>query len=561
MPGSRWGRFEMAERHAIAVTPEGHDEPIRVMALHALAYCERLFYLEEVEEIRIADAAVYAGRRLHEAWSEGEDWESWQLSSPTLGIIGKVDALKRADGQRIVYERKKGKADKKGEHARPWPTDALQVAAYTMLLEEKLGVSLDEGRIRYHASNVTVRVPVGEKAREMVRTAISRARKLRRQSDRPPVAENERLCRNCSLAPVCLPEEERVQDDGKKKPPRLFPEDIERQTLYILDHDVTVRRAGYRLEMVSRQDKRSYPITGVGSIVVHGHAQVSTQALHLCAQHETAVHWLSPGGKFVGSFQTGAGGVQRRIRQFNALTDSAFCLELARKLVTAKVDSTRRFLLRATRQKERGPFEPHLRSMASLLQDIAVVTDLDSLRGYEGMAARHWFAALPFLVGDEIDPLMVPDGRSRRPPQDRFNAALSFGYSLLYRSLLETVLRVGLESSFGFFHRPRSSAHPLVLDLMELYRLLLVEIPLLGSVNRKSWNIEADFLPTKGGIWMSEEGQRKMIGLYERRLTENTKHPVLNYSLSYRRAMELEVRLLEKEWSGSPGLFGQLRIR
>lgn len=27
---------------------------IRVMALHALAYCERLFYLEEVEEIRIA---------------------------------------------------------------------------------------------------------------------------------------------------------------------------------------------------------------------------------------------------------------------------------------------------------------------------------------------------------------------------------------------------------------------------------------------------------------------------------------------------------------------------
>lgn len=38
------------------------DEPlIRVMALHALAYCERLFYLEEVEEIRKADANVFAG--------------------------------------------------------------------------------------------------------------------------------------------------------------------------------------------------------------------------------------------------------------------------------------------------------------------------------------------------------------------------------------------------------------------------------------------------------------------------------------------------------------------
>ena len=50
------------------------EPTIRVMALHALAYCERLFYLEEVEEIRVADAAVYAGRRLHEelAADEGE---------------------------------------------------------------------------------------------------------------------------------------------------------------------------------------------------------------------------------------------------------------------------------------------------------------------------------------------------------------------------------------------------------------------------------------------------------------------------------------------------------
>src|SRR5918999_5360670 len=45
----------------------GESEPlIRVMALHALMYCERLFYLEEVEEVRVADASVYAGRRLHE---------------------------------------------------------------------------------------------------------------------------------------------------------------------------------------------------------------------------------------------------------------------------------------------------------------------------------------------------------------------------------------------------------------------------------------------------------------------------------------------------------------
>lgn len=37
-------------------------ETLAVHSLHALAYCERLFYLENVEEMRVADVVVYAGR-------------------------------------------------------------------------------------------------------------------------------------------------------------------------------------------------------------------------------------------------------------------------------------------------------------------------------------------------------------------------------------------------------------------------------------------------------------------------------------------------------------------
>jgi hypothetical protein len=53
------------------MSSEDSTEPlIRVMALHALAYCERLFYLEEVEATRIdhgvcrnGGLAVIAARR------------------------------------------------------------------------------------------------------------------------------------------------------------------------------------------------------------------------------------------------------------------------------------------------------------------------------------------------------------------------------------------------------------------------------------------------------------------------------------------------------------------
>ena len=105
---------------------------------------------------------------------------------------------------------------------------------------------------------------------------------------------------------------------------------------------------------------------------------------------------------------------------------------------------------------------------------------------------------------------------------------------------------------------------------MEPFRVLLWDVPLMGSLNRGSWDARADFrVTTRGrrgggemvGVWLSDDGRRKAIGLFEARLAEQWKHPVVGYSLSYRRTLELEARLLEKEWSGEPGLFARLRIR
>jgi len=62
-------------------------------------------------------------------------------------------------------------------------------------------------------------------------------------------------------------------------------------------------------------------------------------------------------------------------------------------------------------------------------------------------------------------------------------------------------------------------------------------------------------------VWLSQSGRKKFVGLYEHRKQESWKHPATGYSLTYRRLIELEVRLLEKEWLGEGGLFGQLSVR
>ncbi|MCI0412372.1 type I-MYXAN CRISPR-associated endonuclease Cas1 [bacterium] len=588
---------------------------LRVQSLHALLYCERLFYLEEVENVRLADAAVYAGRRLHVelAREEEGDWHALDLKSEKLGLIGRVDCLRRRNGSLIPYEHKRGRAarirttnppkgSKNSDEACAWPSDRLQVGAYAMLVEEATGQTIVEGRVRYHQDNVTVRVPIDPALRADVIQSISRARSLADCVERPPVTENERLCVKCSLAPACLPEEaraiSRLSSESIHKPlqrsvglktqqidqpsadqkagtgkesslatshvPRLFPADDHRQALHVVTPGARVGRAGDEIEIFApEQPKERHPVREIGQVVLHGFAQITTQALRLCADKEVAVHWITQGGGYIGSFSSGAGAVQKRIRQYEALRTPEFRLQLVRRLAEAKILSQLRFVLRASRNTDRETIgiSQTIDGIRKLMPALQRANSVDAIRGLEGRAGALYFKALPTFIDSAIDERMKPEGRTRRPPRDRFNALIGFAYALLLKDVMSAILTVGLDPAFGFYHRPRSQAHPLALDLIELFRVAMVDLPIVASLNRRQWDPDDDFVVAGFQVWLSDLGRRKMIELYEKRKTDRWKHPVLRYSLTYARLIELEARLLEKEWTGEPGLFARMRLR
>jgi len=526
------------------------QDTIRVSALHALAYCPRLFYLEEVEELYTQDAAVFAGRR---------------FESEELGLRGRVDALRTRDGQTIPYEHKRGRSHR-DEKNKPqaWESDKLQILAYACLIESAFGIPISEGRIRYHADNVLVHVPLTDEGRAAVRDAIQQARDLRTSTHRPPVTDNERMCARCSLAPVCLPEEARLAHNREWQPMRLFPKDDERQVIHVLEPGTAVGRTGEQLKLTRRgQSAETVPVQQVGQLVLHSFSQISTQALHFCVSQGIGVHFVSGGGRYIGSFDTRQGSIQRRIHQYEALSNPDFCLNLARKLVTCRGQGQRKFLMRGARGVKvvSAKLNKAIAQMKAVLKQVPKTQSLDSLLGFEGNLAALYFGALPCLIVEGVPPELRFDHRNRRPPKDRFNALLSFGYALLLKDVMNAILTVGLEPALGFYHQPRSQASPLALDLLEIFRVPLVDMPVMASINKGQWDKDADFEVRGVQVWLSDSGRRKLVSLYERRKEESWKHPVTGYSLTYRRLLELEVRLLEKEWMGEGGLFGQLVVR
>lgn len=541
------------------------DEPLlRIESLHAMKYCERLFYFQEVEQISVAHPDVYAGRRLHDDVVSEDDVSpekrSFQVESEAWGLIGKADAVRKRDGQWIAYEHKRGRCRRDADNAAaPWPSDRIQAIAYAVLIEETLGEPVSEARIRYHRDNVTAKVIINEEAREDLRQAVERARELRRSDLRPPVTDNERLCSTCSLAPVCLPEEER----SKPEQIQLFPARQSGQTLHVVSSKARVGRSANTIVVTVEDDVQKLPVEDIDSVVIHGSGQMTTQALHLCSSRGIPVQWYSMGGKFMAGTQSVSGRVRQRIRQFKALSDSSFCVNLARTTIQAKVESQLRYLMRATRGNDfrRDETQKQIDHIREILARLPNAGNLDTIRGLEGQAAKAYFGALPSLISDQATDHLIPGGRTKHPPKDRFNCLLSYGYALLFGLVHRSLIAVGLEPAFGYFHQPRSAAPPLVLDVMELFRTAIWDMPLVGSVNRAMWNDSSLFCISPGQIWLSDTGKKQAIQLFEARLCETFKHPHTGTSVEYARIVELECRLLEKEWTGYPGEFGQMRLR
>ena len=139
--------------------------------------------------------------------------------------------------------------------------------------------------------------------------------------------------------------------------------------------------------------------------------------------------------------------------------------------------------------------------------------------------------------------------RSRRPPADAINAMLSFAYSLLTADLMSAIQTVGLDPYVGFFHQIKYGKPCLALDLMEEFRPIIADSVVITLINNRRIKPE-DFTQSHGGWYLKAHRRKVFYAAYETRKNETITHPVFKYKLTFRRAMELQVRLLAKYLTG-----------
>ncbi len=229
-------------------------------------------------------------------------------------------------------------------------------------------------------------------------------------------------------------------------------------------------------------------------ILVFGRVEISSGALALLLRRGIDVAFLTSRGNFRGRLVGRASNnVLLRLAQYRQVSDPAFCLGVARRVVVAKVKSQREVLLRAQRRLRDEPLAVALGKLRLLGHRAETAADLDFLRGLEGQAAAVYFGQFDKLLRNEQFRF---EHRNRRPPRDPVNACLSFGYAVL-GSIAETeVQRCGLDPLLGFFHQPAYGRPSLMLDVLEEFRPL-VDTLVLRLLNRRQL-APADFEQRSG---------------------------------------------------------------
>lgn len=180
--------------------------------------------------------------------------------------------------------------------------------------------------------------------------------------------------------------------------------------------------------------------------------------------------------------------------------------------------------------------------------------DTNTLLGLEGEAAALYFRAFSGLLkapGAEnagTAPDMPPfrfERRNRRPPTDPVNALLSFSYAMLTRTFAVSLSAIGFDVYLGFYHRPRYGRPALALDLMEPFRPIVADSTVLQAVNNGEVS-PRDFLHGGAGTALKPAGRKRFIAAFERRLAQETTHPVFGYRLTMRRLIEVQGRLFAR---------------
>ncbi len=326
-------------------------------------------------------------------------------------------------------------------------------------------------------------------------------------------------------------------------------------TLYILNEEVYLALDGENIVVrQGEEEKGRFPLHTLEDVICFSYKGASPALMGKCAEDGIGLAFFTPGGRFLArACGESRGNVLLRKEQYRRSDSRADSCKIARNFIAGKVYNGRWVLERATRDHALRIDVDKVKRASGLLADalpnISQCDTLDRLLGLEGESAAQYFDVLDHLILQNKEAFAFK-GRSRRPPLDRFNALLSFVYTLLTHQCASALEGVGLDSYVGFMHRDRAGRRSLALDLMEELRPVLGDRLVISLINNRIVQPNHFERQKNGAVWLNPEGRKATLAAWQERKKETLMHPFLEEKISWGLVPHAQALLLARHLRG-----------
>ncbi|WOC32937.1 MULTISPECIES: type I-C CRISPR-associated endonuclease Cas1c [Caproicibacterium] len=309
-------------------------------------------------------------------------------------------------------------------------------------------------------------------------------------------------------------------------------------TLFILSENTYLSLKDENVGIHAEDGTQNFlPLLGLESIFCFSYKGASPALIGACAERGIGLTFLTPNGRFLARVSgRSQGNVFLRKAQYRISDSETESCLAARCFIFGKLYNHRWCLERTVRDHGMRADVQTLKNAARFLAETSQIvlktTELDTLRGLEGQAANAYFGVFDHLILNQKDDFRFTV-RSRRPPLDRVNAMLSFGYRLLASDCAAALESVGLDSYVGFMHRDRPGRESLALDLMEELRSVFVDRFVLTLINLRRITAKDFDVSENGAVLLNDRGRKIFLKSWQERKREEIKHPYLQEKMQY----------------------------
>lgn len=290
----------------------------------------------------------------------------------------------------------------------------------------------------------------------------------------------------------------------------------------------------YKRIVIKKNNKeiKTYPAKDIDNIVIFGKITITPHALDFLLKDNIDVVFISYKGVYKGRLiGSSSKNVPLKIAQYEAIKDEKFKLNISKEFIYGKIRNSLSLLQRINWEHKIKAVKPLTKELRKYLEISRLQTDIDKLRGIEGIAANIYYDALRYFVKNKTFFFFK---RSKRPPEDPANAIMSFLYTMLYQLVESAIYITGLDPYLGFFHTLEYSKPSLSLDIMEEFRPIMDRI-FLRMVNRNMLKL-GDFYfldqeNKKQGVYLAHSGLKKVISEFQEEIDKG--HFFSRYKKTY----------------------------